>query len=74
MFTNRTDEEVLMDKTDNPKISVLEQSFHNPHNVRQYVLFGIETGHHQRNIGCTLVVGNNQRFGVLLSTWRNIVT
>lgn len=72
-FTNRTNEEILMDETDNAEISILEQSFHNPHDVRQNVLFGIETGHHQWNIGCALVVGDNQRFGGLFSAWRNVV-
>lgn len=50
-----------MDQTDRPKVGVLEQPIHDPHNVRQDALLDVERGHQQRNVRRALVVRNNQR-------------
>lgn len=41
-----------MNQTHDPEIRVLEQPFHDPHDIRQDIRFRIETSHHQWYISC----------------------
>lgn len=63
-----------MNQADNAKVGEFEQTLHDPHNVGQNERFRIEAGHHQWNVGGALMVGNDQRFDVLLTARRQVGT
>lgn len=62
-----------MNQADHTEIGVFEQTLHDPHNIGQNVRFRIEARHHERHIGGTLVIGNDQRANVLLAARRQII-
>jgi hypothetical protein len=54
--THRANEEIFVNHAHNSEVCVHEDFIHNPHDVGQHFLFGVEGCHEQRHIGCRLMV------------------